>query len=162
MNAKVKEQILAVRDSGQANMFDKTAVQRLASASGYFELVNFLEEKTKEYVTFILTGERKEEDAAFTRKPNSLNDLAAWDKEAKQRSNYIIEKTIILDETGYTYFADNLLADAEFISENLELMFVDKSGIKHCLFITKEGAKDGILVESEGYGYARYAAYLKD
>jgi hypothetical protein len=59
------------------------------------------------------------------------------------------------------HFAGNLLSDMWFLVENLDKMFVDKSGIKHCLFIRKEGANGGILVESEGYSYARYAAYLK-
>ena len=167
MNEIVREQILAVRDSGATNMFDKITVQRMAIERGYFELVSFLEENTKEYIHFILTGESKEQfiaavqEAAFTRKPYNLKDLIAWDEEAKQRSKYVIEKTIILDEEGFRYFADNLIADAEFITENLDTMYMDKSGIRHCLFVTKEGAKDGILVESEGYSYARYAAYLK-
>ena len=153
MNAKVKEQILAVRDTGQVNMFDKTAVQRIAIASGYLELVNFLEERTREYVTFILTGESKEEDAAFKRKPANLDELIDWDKEAKQRSKYVIEKTIRLGESEYDHFKENLLSDSEFITDNIDQMYIDKAGIKHCLLIKREGAADGILVESEGYGY---------
>ncbi len=53
----VKEQILAIRDTGKANMFDLPVVQRLAFESDYFELVIYLEENPKEYVQFILTGE---------------------------------------------------------------------------------------------------------
>lgn len=55
---KVMEQILAIRDSGRTNMFDTRYVQRLANDCGYYELVIFLEEHKKEYVRFILTGER--------------------------------------------------------------------------------------------------------
>ena len=161
MNDKIREQILTIRDTGLTNMFDKLAVQRLAIERGYFELVSFLEENTKAYVRFILSGEsEKQSDAAFVRKAYTLGDLIAWDKAAKQRSKFIIEKTIILDCENYCKFAYNLLSDVEFISDNLETMFVDKHGIKHCLLIKKEGAKEGILVESEGYSYARYAAYL--
>lgn len=167
MNDKVREQILAIRDTGATNMFDKITVQRTATERGYYELVSFLEEKTKEYIQFILTGESEEQyseasqSAAFVRKAYALDDLIAWDKEAKQRSKYIVEKTITLDEEDYMHFAGNLLSDMWFLVENLDKMFVDKSGIKHCLFIRKEGANGGILVESEGYSYARYAAYLK-
>lgn len=57
MNEKVKEQILAVRDTGRTNMFDVTAVQRIAFEMDFYELVNFIEENRKEYVRFILTGE---------------------------------------------------------------------------------------------------------
>ena len=55
--AKIKKQILAIRDSGDTNMFDTNMVQVLANANSYYELVVFIEEHKKEYVHFILTGE---------------------------------------------------------------------------------------------------------
>jgi len=57
MDAKVKEQILAIRDTGLTNMFDIPMVQRLAYDRGFYELVCWLEEHQKEYTHFILTGE---------------------------------------------------------------------------------------------------------
>jgi hypothetical protein len=57
MNEKIKEQILIVRDTGKTNMFDTTAVQRIAYELDLFELVLFIEEHKKEYVHFIFTGE---------------------------------------------------------------------------------------------------------
>ena len=57
MTEKVKKQILAIRDTGLTNMFDVKMVQRLAFDREFFELVIFLEEKPKEYVHFIITGE---------------------------------------------------------------------------------------------------------
>ena len=57
MDEKVKEQILAIRDTGLANMFDLSLVQRLAYERDYYELVLYLEEHRKEYVHFIMTGE---------------------------------------------------------------------------------------------------------
>ena len=57
MDDKVKEQILAIRDTGLTNMFDLPAVQRLAYERDFFDLVIYLEEHPKEYVHFILTGE---------------------------------------------------------------------------------------------------------
>ena len=56
MNKKIKEQILAIRDTGLTNMFDVIAVQRIANDMGFYELVLFLEENRKEYTHFILTG----------------------------------------------------------------------------------------------------------
>ena len=38
----------------------------------------------------------------------------------------------------------------------------DQEGIYHCLLVTGEGRRDGVLVESEGYRYARYASYVPD
>ena len=40
---KIKEQILAVRDTGLTNMFDTSAVQVIANEMGFYELVIFLE-----------------------------------------------------------------------------------------------------------------------
>ena len=57
MTQTVKEQVLAIRDTGLTNMFDIPAVQRLAFDRGFYELVCYLEEDQKGYVRFILTGE---------------------------------------------------------------------------------------------------------
>ncbi len=57
LHEKVKEQILAIRDTGLTNMFDTRMVQRLAYERDFFELVNFIEEQKKDYVNFILYGE---------------------------------------------------------------------------------------------------------
>ena len=57
MDEKVKEQILAIRDTGLTNMFDLPVVQRLAYERDFYELVCWIENHKKEYVHFILTGE---------------------------------------------------------------------------------------------------------
>lgn len=36
MTKKIKEQILAVRDTGEANMFDVNTVQYIANREGYY------------------------------------------------------------------------------------------------------------------------------
>lgn len=56
MSEVVREQIMAVRDSGEANMLDSRAVQRIANREGFYELVIYLEEHRQEYANFILTG----------------------------------------------------------------------------------------------------------
>lgn len=58
MTETVREQILAIRDTGlTTNMFDLPMVQRLAYERDFFDLVIYIEEHPKEYVHFILTGE---------------------------------------------------------------------------------------------------------
>ena len=57
MTEKIKEQILAIRDTGLTNMFDIPLVQRLAFDRDMYELVDYLETSKKEYSHFILTGE---------------------------------------------------------------------------------------------------------
>ena len=57
MTEKIKEQILAIRDTGLTNMFDVPTVQRIANDMGFYELVVYLEDNRREYAHFILTGE---------------------------------------------------------------------------------------------------------
>ena len=57
MTDTIREQILAIRDTGLTNMFDIPMVQRLAMDMDFFELVCYLDKHRKEYVHFILTGE---------------------------------------------------------------------------------------------------------
>ena len=57
MTSSVRNQILKVRATGETNMFDTHAVQRIAYDSGYYELVDYIETDAKAYAHFILTGE---------------------------------------------------------------------------------------------------------
>ena len=57
MEQKIKEQILAIRDTGLTNMIDIGMVQRLAYERDFYELVLYLEDHRSEYAHFILTGE---------------------------------------------------------------------------------------------------------
>lgn len=57
MPEKVKEQILAIRETGLTNMFDIPMVQRLAFDRDFYDLVLWLEDHKKEYVRFIMYGE---------------------------------------------------------------------------------------------------------
>lgn len=56
MNDKIKEQILTIRETGLANMFDIRAVQRIAYEMDFYELVDFLETDRKAYIDFIIYG----------------------------------------------------------------------------------------------------------
>ena len=57
MTDTIREQILAIRDTGLTNMFDLPVVQCLAYERDFYELVCWIEDHKKEYVRFILTGE---------------------------------------------------------------------------------------------------------
>lgn len=56
MKEKIREQILAIRDSGVTNMFDLNRVQYEANKLNFYELVVFIEENKDKYVNFIMTG----------------------------------------------------------------------------------------------------------
>ena len=53
---KVREQIIAIRDSGTTNMFDTRNVRELAYMQNYDELVVFIDNHKSNYLHFILTG----------------------------------------------------------------------------------------------------------
>ena len=58
MNETVKNQILAIRETGLTNMFDVYTIQRIANDMGFYELIVYLDEHRREYGHFILTEER--------------------------------------------------------------------------------------------------------
>ena len=55
---KIMSQILEIRDEGNCNMVDSFGVQREAHTKNFHELVLFIENHRKDYVGFILTGQR--------------------------------------------------------------------------------------------------------
>ena len=72
----------------------------------------------------------------------------------------VVEKVIDLDASEYAAFRRNMLRDQPFISKNHLAMRVDSNGVSHCLLVVGEGCDDGVLVNSEGSDYARYAAFI--
>jgi hypothetical protein len=57
MNRTIKEQVLAVRDTGETNMFDANTVRVMENRMGFYELAVYLEDHKREYSRFVLTGE---------------------------------------------------------------------------------------------------------
>ena len=100
--------------------------------------------------------------AVFTRKAVDIEEVKERADREEAKCEYIVEKVIELPEKDYLAFADDLLADNETVRANKEKMFIDGNAIWHCILVKAEGGKDGLLVESEGYSYARYTAYLPD
>lgn len=72
----------------------------------------------------------------------------------------VIEKIVELPEAEYKYFKTAPLRDMPFISENIDLMHRDKNGVFHCLLVLGEESSDGVLIEAEGYNYARYSSFM--
>ena len=71
-----------------------------------------------------------------------------------------IEHTVELPPGEFRYFKEHLLRDQPFIAEHANELHMDAHGITHGMLVLCEGIDDGILVNSEGFSYARYAAYL--
>ena len=88
----------------------------------------------------------------FIRKPEA-SELIPQDE-------FVIEKVIKLSNNEFTSFIHNPLLDYDFIKENKELMRIDNNEIYHCILVTGVGYDFGILVNSEGSSYARYASFI--
>ena len=56
MTEEIRNQILAIRQTGATNMFDIIRVKEIAELLEFTELVEFLPDNKAEYVNFILTG----------------------------------------------------------------------------------------------------------
>lgn len=76
------------------------------------------------------------------------------------QDEFVIEKEVVIDKDLFQCFIKDPLNDYDFIKENLENMYCDQDGVFHCIFVTSNSHDFGILVESEGYHYGRYTAYL--
>ena len=89
--------------------------------------------------------------AMFERKPSDF-----------MPHEFEIAKTIRLPAAQFQSLLVAPLRDYDFIKEHADLMHCDENNVFHCLLLTGEGRNDGLLVESEGYGYCRYAAYVPE
>lgn len=72
----------------------------------------------------------------------------------------VMGKTIELPAESYRHFKSHLLGFEPFITENRDWMRVDENNVAHCLLVLGEGGSEGVLVNSEGYDYARYASLV--
>lgn len=91
-----------------------------------------------------------------------LNLRAILERKASDypTSDCVIEKIVELPEAEYEHFKTAPLRDMPFIAENTDLMYRDPNGIYHCLLVLGEGCSDGVLIEAEGYNYARYSSFI--
>ena len=71
----------------------------------------------------------------------------------------VFDRVVFLPDDQYRKFQKNMLDEYDFISQYRDEMYQD-GDIVHCILVKGMNSSDGILVNSEGSGYARYAAYL--
>lgn len=65
-----------------------------------------------------------------------------------------------LSNAEFYDFQFNPLADHDFIKEHLPDLKTDAFHAIPCMLVLGEGVDDGILVDPQGYDYARYTAYI--
>jgi len=96
----------------------------------------------------------------FHRSPCCVQDLS-YDAAAGQIQVEVM-KAIELTAAQYQHFASHMLEDMPFIEANSDLTGCDEKGVNHCLLVYDRKRRDGVLVDSQGCSYARYAAYVPD
>jgi len=100
------------------------------------------------------------ETAVFMRKASTLKELKEWTKKYnKETSRFTITKDIELNDKDFKEFCKDFLENRDFIIENSISMGYDNDAY-HCILVYNKKSNDGILVENEGYGYARYTAVV--
>lgn len=77
-------------------------------------------------------------------------------------SEFVIEKTVVVPDEKLEQLIHEPSEFQDFISQNAELMEMDAEGVYHCILVTGKGRTDGVLIESEGFSYARYVSYLPE
>jgi len=77
-----------------------------------------------------------------------------------EAADCVIEKVIHMSGAEFDYFSRHLTRDMDFIRDNKLDSSRDAEGRRRCLLVVGEGRRDGILVESGSYDYARHTAFL--
>lgn len=88
-----------------------------------------------------------------------LNAVFSRKQPTFEPSNCIVEKVIQLTGAEYDRFRRNMLSDHDFIRDNIDLMYHEGDKL-HCIMAVGEGRPDGVLIDSSGSSYARYAAFI--
>ena len=63
---------------------------------------------------------------------------------------------------AFIRFRDNPLTDQDFIKEHLDELQPKDYSTASCLLVIGKDQSDGILVDPQGYSYARYTAYIPE
>lgn len=107
-------------------------------------------------------GRKQEVYAEFYRKAADRREL----KESHfpgERWKVQVEQVIELASGDYDIFAEDLFRYWQFLEDGAGSMyFDDKENCAHCILVTSPEGKEGVLVQAEGFSYARYAAYIPD
>lgn len=82
-------------------------------------------------------------------------------KESEFRTkSCLVEKAIAVSHGEFEYLKSHPLRENDLIAKHSEMMYCDCDGVYHCMLIYDKENGDGMLIESEGVSYARYAQYI--
>ena len=100
-------------------------------------------------------------ESKFFRTPITIESLKENTSLLKPHP-FAVENVIELTPRQFEYFSNHLLSeDALFLQRNINLMRFEQD-CYHCLLVTTHERGEGILVDAEGFNYARCASYIPD
>ena len=71
-----------------------------------------------------------------------------------------IERVIRISGEELDRLFEKPYLEYDFIAKHIDDMYVDEKGVFHALLVMSDERADGLLIESEGVRYARYASYV--
>ncbi len=66
----------------------------------------------------------------------------------------------LMNDKEFETFSKNLLSEQSFIADRKEEMYIDSARKLHGLLALNIDSGDGILIDSQGYDYPRYVAFM--
>lgn len=73
-----------------------------------------------------------------------------------------VEKIVELSQSEFAEFIENPLKDYDFIRDFSKEKHPFYKNILSCLLVLGEQENDGVLIDPQGYDYARYSAYISN
>lgn len=108
-----------------------------------------------------------QEHAVFYHRPSHISDLNGQNPlrpVPERQTRFQVEQVVVLCDEQFRQFQENgLKEDQIFLFDYSDKMWFDPGSFCwHCVLVKGENSRDGILVDAEGYSYARYAAFAPD
>jgi len=72
----------------------------------------------------------------------------------------VINGIELMNDNEFESFSKNLLSEQSFIADRKNGMYVDSAGKIYGLLALNKDSGDGILIDSQGYNYPRYVAFM--
>lgn len=99
----------------------------------------------------------------FVRKPVCLNDVRSGAEFIRRHYGpdhhpYYVAAEHHLSQTEWAEFTADLFADCDWIEKFSNQDHPEIEGAPACIRVTGEGCKTVLLVDPQGYSYARYVA----
>ena len=108
-----------------------------------------------------------QEHAVFYHRPSHITDLNGQNPlrpVPERETRFQVEQVVVLSDEQFRQFQKTGLKDDQiFLFDYSDKMWFDPGSFCwHCVLVKGENSRSGILVDAEGYSYARYAAFAPD